>query len=330
MMMTRRQYVVGQLAAAAFREKRRSGKIENKVVICSPSNLGLRPEADGREPGTWEAPAVLLKEGLREAVGATRAEWLPRPRYRFDAEQGTRIRNGHSIRDYSMAIKTLVGASLAAGEFPIVVGGDCSILLGCLFGARTHGRIGLLHVDGHSDFFHPGNYDSVSRLGSVAGMDLALATGRGETLLTQWPHIEGSLVRDEDVAQIGERDALRSDYGQYYGDIRETRINRILVQDMLRDGISITAENVCEWTTSRRLSRCWLHIDLDVLAQSVMPAVDSPGEPGLDFDQLSAFVAGLLDGAPIIGMDVTIYDPAKDPDRNYARRIVACFANGMN
>jgi len=35
----------------------------------------------------------------------------------------------------------------------------------------------LVHVDGHDDFYHPGNYDSARRLGAVAGMDLALASG---------------------------------------------------------------------------------------------------------------------------------------------------------
>jgi arginase len=31
----------------------------------------------------------------------------------------------------------------------------------------------------------------------------------------------------------------------------------------------------------RGLTRAWLHIDLDVLDQSVMPPVDSPGTPEL-------------------------------------------------
>ena len=45
----------------------------------------------------------------------------------------------------------------------------CSILLGALAGARRHGPLSLVHVDGHSDFRHPGNYDSAAQLGAVAG-----------------------------------------------------------------------------------------------------------------------------------------------------------------
>lgn len=302
----------------------------NNVIICTPSNLGLRPETDEHEPGTWMAPSVLMAAGLQAGIGSVGVEWLARPNYRFDAESGTRIRNGHAIRDYSIDIGSLVAKHLVNGKRPVVVGGDCSILLGCLVGARTAGRVGLLHVDGHSDFFHPGNYDTHSRLGSAAGMDLALATGRGERLLTQWPGIDGPLVRDEDVTQMGERDALRPEYSQYYGDIRDTAMNRIIVQDMLRDGMSATAERVAKWALRREVSRFWLHLDVDVLAEAVMPAVDSPGEPGLDLEQLSQLIALLIGQLPIIGIDVTIYDPEKDPDYRYARAIVKCLGNALS
>jgi hypothetical protein len=34
-------------------------------------------------------------------------------------------------------------------------------LLGCLVGVRTLGQCGLAHVDGRSDFYHPGNYEQM-------------------------------------------------------------------------------------------------------------------------------------------------------------------------
>ena len=44
-------------------------------------------------------------------------------------------------------------------------------------GAEIEGRIGLVFIDGHSDFRHPGNAPYV---GAAAGEDLALVTGRGQ------------------------------------------------------------------------------------------------------------------------------------------------------
>jgi arginase len=63
------------------------------------------------------------------------------------------------------------------------------------------------------------------------------------------------------------------------------------------------------------LDRVWLYADLDVLDQVVMPAVDSPGSPGLDFAQLAELLSRLL--GRVIGLDVTIYDPELDPAGEY-------------
>ena len=137
-------------------------------VVAAPSNLGLRPPAPGREPGVWRAPGVLLSQGLGRRLNAARIVELPRPRYDFGAQPGTRIRNGTAIREHALRLADAVAAALAVSRFAVVAGGDCSILLGCLAGARRGGRCGLVHVNGHRDFFHPGNYDASSRLGSAA------------------------------------------------------------------------------------------------------------------------------------------------------------------
>jgi arginase len=61
----------------------------------------------------------------------------------------------------------------------------------------------------------------------------------------------------------------------------------------LKAGIEHTAQSVIEHLKERRLGRVWLHVDLDVLDQSVMPAVDAPGSPGLTFIQLRSLRARL-------------------------------------
>src|SRR3984893_3017535 len=114
-------------------------------------------------------------------------------------------------------------------------------------------------------------------------MDLALATGRGESLLTGWPEVEGPLSRDEDTIQIGERNALDANFS--YGDIGRTKITRLIVQDVLRSGVPAAAQMALKRMDTRGLDRAWMLVDLDVLDQNVIPAVDSPGRPGLDLDQ---------------------------------------------
>jgi len=326
--LTRRDFALGTtcLAGVACAE---ASKREISV-ISAPISLGLRPGAQGQEPGTWRAPEVLLAAGLAERINARQRISLARPKYEFDEQPGTRIRNGNSLRSFMIELAGNVQTELAAGRFPLVLGGDCSVMLGCLYGARRAGGRGLVHVDGHSDFFHSGNYDTKARLGSAAGMDLALATGRGEALLTQWPGIEGPLVADEDAVQAGERDALQPDYKDYYADVQDTAITRLIIQDIQRDGIPRTARRILKRLEERNLDRTWMHVDLDVLDEKVMNAVDSPGTPGFDFAQLSALLRALIGSGRVLGLDVCIYDPDLDPGHRFAKPVVECLARAVS
>lgn len=298
-------------------------------IIAAPSSLGLRPPAPDREPGAWRAPEVLLSHGLAERLGTERVTWLPHPAYDFDAQPGTRIRNGRSIRDYSLSLSDAVQASLEGSRFPLVLGGDCSVLLGCLVAARLGGRCGLIHVDGHSDFFHPNNYDTTARLGTVAGMDLALATGRGEPVLTHWPLIGIPLVDDADAIQLGDREAAEPDLPQPWSVVPDTTLVQLTIGQLLDLGIDAAATQVTERLGTRRLDRVWLHVDLDVLDQAILPAVDTPGSPGLDTVQLAGLIGALVRSRRVIGLDVTIYDPDRDEGNRHAPLIVECLAAGL-
>jgi arginase len=298
-------------------------------LILAPSNLGLRPTENGGQPGAWRAPQVLMDAGLADAVSTTDVLSLKRPAYELEAQFGTAIRNGLSIRAFSLELGEKVREVLQSGQFPLVIGGDCSILLGCLYGARLAGGRGLVHIDGHSDFFHPGNYNTASRPGSAAGMDLALASGRGELLLTHWPEIGRPLVEDADVVQVGEREAEAPDFNKFYGDIVHTDITRLNIQGVLAKGINSTVRQVLTRLESRALGRVWLHVDFDVLDQAVMPAVDSPGGPGLNYQQLGLLVGELCHSGRIVGADFTIYDPERDPHAEYSKPLVNCIARGI-
>lgn len=295
------------------------------TVIEAPTNLGLRPPKPGMEPGTWQAPQILREAGLHDALRPARIRSLPRPSYRFEREPGTNIRNGVAIRAYTSELAGAIGEALEAGSFPLVIGGDCSVLLAGLLASRRRGRIGLLHIDGHSDFFHPGNFDFSRRPGSVAGMDLALSIGLGEPLLTQWDDSINPLVDPRDVIQVGERERYDRDYA--FADAPEYGITTVDIQQLLRDGITVTWAKIEKSLTDRDLDRVWLHIDVDVLDQAVMPAVDSPGSPGLDYVQLTELTHLALDSGRVIGAEITIYDPDLDPDRRYARELVAMLGD---
>ncbi len=316
-------------AGAAAASPRASSTARSAIaLVLAPTNLGLRPE-NGRQPGTWGAPQALMDAGLADALRPVDIVRLERPRYGFDEQPGTRIRNGNTIRAFSLQLSAAIRAALGSSSFPVVVGGDCSILLGSLHGLRLTGGKGLVHVDGHSDFSHPGNYDSKVVLGAAAGMDLALATGRGEPVLTAWPEVGAPLADDADVIHIGERYAGDPAFMKYYGDVLDTQITMITVQRVHADGVAAAARQAVARLAARGLQRAWLHVDLDVLEQAVMPAVDSPGTPGLDYAQLASLIAALRVSGRIAGINFSIYDPERDPQRRYARELVGCIADSL-
>ena len=295
-------------------------------LIRAPFNLGLRPLRPGHEPGTWRAPQALMEAGLVEALTPAQVVDMERPAYSIEPQPDTKLRNGPAMRSFNLQLADIVADTIRGGAFPLIVGGDCTILLGALAGARRSGPLSLVHIDGHSDFRHPGNDDDKLPLSSAAGMDLAAATGRGEALLTEWPGVEGPLLRDDHVIQIGERENREADYA--WRDIEATDITLVDVfaaRELGAAGVIAKAEPVLA-----RGGRQWLHFDVDALDQTVMPAVDSPGSPGIDPDELVAILGDLVARPGCVGMNVTIFDPDLDPTGelavwlvNFLRRVFA-------
>jgi len=65
----------------------------------------------------------------------------------------------------------------------------------------------------------------------------------------------------------------------------------------------------------------WIHLDVDVLDDAVMPAVDSRQPDGLSYAELESLLSPVLDTGLVVGMNVTIYDPERDPDGGAGRAL---------
>jgi arginase len=93
----------------------------------------------------------LLAEGLGERLEARYAGRIEPPPYDYRRDQETMLLNPRGIAEYSVALADAVGRAIDVGEFPVVLGGDCSIVLGYLLALRRRGRYGLLFLDGVRD-----------------------------------------------------------------------------------------------------------------------------------------------------------------------------------
>jgi arginase len=284
-------------------------------LLSAPTNLGLRPPVATAAPGCAKAPEVLRAAGLYARIDAADAGLVACPRYVDDAVPG-QLRNQDAILDYSTRLADRVGALIESGRQPLVLGGDCSLLLGVGLALRRAGRYGLVHVDGHTDFRHPGNSANCA---SLAGEDLAAAVG------LHWPDVSllgGSRHFDPaDVVQVGCRDddaAL---------DEARALLGLVVPSSQLRtDGVA-AAGPILDVVGRAGLDGYWLHVDIDVLDDSVMPAVDSPSPGGLLPGELIVLLRALAPGA--VGAHVGIYDPDLDPSGSAAQVVVDCIVEGL-
>jgi arginase len=70
----------------------------------------------------------------------------------------------------------------------------------------------------------------------------------------------------------------------------------------------------------------WLHIDLDVLDESVFPAVSYPQPLGLDLNELVALVEPLAATPTLLGVSIADFNPDRDPGGTHARQVVEGLA----
>ncbi|CAN5696919.1 arginase family protein [soil metagenome] len=287
------------------------------AIIEAPSVLGLFPQ------GVEFLPRALLDAGLREVIGARHAGRVVSPPYDPVGDVASGMLNPAAIRDYSRSLADVVGAVMDAGDVPVVLGGDCSIVLGTLLALRRRGRYGLLFLDGHADFYDPASEPN----GEAASMDLALATGRGPEIVTE---LEGyrPLVRDEDVVHVGRRDA---DEANEAGSprIEDSAITVIDLLDVRRRGVGDVMFDALHRLVRDDLDGFWVHLDCDVLDDSVMPAVDYRLPGGLAWDELEALLAAVVDSGGVAGLEITILNPALDPDGSRVGALVGCLGRAF-
>jgi arginase len=291
------------------------------AIVEAPSALGHVPEHLGVE----RAPEVLLGAGLADGLAARRAGRIEAAGYSADRDSGTQVMNPQAIRDYSPLLADAVTAVLDEGEFPVVLGGDCSILLGTMLALRRRGRYGLLYIDGDADFYQP----EVNPLsGAASASDLAFATGYGPDVVTD---IESRrpLVRADDVVVFACRDAAD----------RERRGCQPLPAGLLaidRDRVRLLGAGAAAREAVRYLTRdggpedgFWIHLDADVLDETIMQAVDDPRPGGLAWDEVVSALSVAMRSGRAIGLQVAIYNPDIDTDGSNGRGLAATVREAL-
>lgn len=275
------------------------------VAIGAPFDSAATGEGEERAPG------AMRDAGLIEALGARDLGDVAEPLRPPERDARSGIIAFEALVEGSLAVERAVARAIGGGDRPLVLGGDCSLLIGAIAGARQAGlRPGLLFVDGHADYWD----GETSPTGEAADMELAIIHGHGPSVLASMA--PRPLADPARTAILGHRPHELDE------DVAAER--KRVPDEVLQLDTAAIREAGTEMAAALGIERAgehpWLHLDLDVLDAEALPAVSYPLAEGLDWDELEALLAPLL--APgVCGVSVADLNSELDSDGAYAKRV---------
>ncbi|ELY66878.1 arginase [Natrinema versiforme] len=278
-------------------------------IIGAPMDYGANRR------GVDMGPSAIRYAGLADGLERAAVEpiddgdlSMPRAEERDpDAGQPSRgtAKFLREVEDVCTRVGDRVAATLADGEFPLVLGGDHSVAIGSLGGSARAADLGAIWFDAHADLNTPETTPS----GNVHGMPLAAALGRGAFGETDWapaPRLQESSIAYVGLRSIDEREREL---------IRDSEMTAFTMSDIDQRGVSTVVEEALEIATDGT-DGVHVSLDLDWLDPKTAPGVGTPVRGGVTYREAHAALEALsrrdeADGV-LRSMDVVEVNPILD------------------
>lgn len=250
--------------------------------------------SDGTEGGVALAPAAI---GLGDVTVPIHGATPERGEYGIRSEAAL----ARMVADVAAEVRD----TWYADEVPIVIGGDCPVVLGALQALDG----GLVFIDGHEDAWPPLEEQS----GEAADSELGIALGLFDAPFPP------SLRADRTVV-LGPRDAE---------EIEGKGVHRIHDLVTFRDGawLATAGDDDITAVIEPAGDAWWLHVDLDVLSSDALAAVDYRQPGGIDWARLDHVTQLILARPGCRGASIVIYNP--DLDEGSAAPRIEEFARSV-
>jgi len=290
-----------------------------KIVrqVKSIALLGAPTSAAGLAGGQEGAPAALRAAGLADRLSSAGFQITDygdcAPRVYKPDDEHPRARNVGEVLAILEELRPKVEIAVKSGALLVILGGDDSVVLAAIAGARRYYRnVSLISMDRDAGL----NVPATTSSGCLDGMVISHVIGRGAPELVRfWG--EPPLVREPDVAVFG---IDRVDEPEQRSLVRSP-LHRYLAVDLKNRSLAATAQEALDTMHGSRHEFVLL-LDLDVIASEDFAATNFPGSGGLSLEDVRQALP-VFARQPTLGAFVVAgYNPARDTDAKAAKTIV--------
>ena len=208
------------------------------------------------------------------------------------------------IADLCRRLAVDVATTRAAGEFPLVIGGDHSVAIGTWSGvARTAGApIGLLWLDAHMDSHTP----ETSHSGAIHGMPLACLLGRGDKRLLGFG-LPGLQLSPQHTVVLGPR-SFEPEEAEFLARLGVRVIDEVEIDQR---GFKAAFDEALGIVSSAP-EGFGVTLDLDAFDPQLAPGVGSPEPDGLGVRDVIGGLRRLADLPGLLALEIVEYNPDRD------------------
>jgi len=232
------------------------------------------------------------------------------------------VRHLDEVVAWNRSVFDRVAAVLAAGQTPLVMGGDHCLAIGSISAVARHCRYSRRHLrvlwlDAHTDV----NTEAISPSGNVHGMPVSCLLGHGPKALVGWSG-EPAALAPEDIDFIGirsvdadEKEAIRR-LGLQVFDMRH--IDEHGMRNTMIEALHDIDENT------------HLHVsfDLDCLDPADAPGVGTGVRGGPTYREMQLCMEMIADTGRMASLDVVEINPALDV-RNRTAELAVEFIRSL-
>jgi arginase len=286
--------------------------------------LGAPSSAAALSAGHERAPAALREAGLILALEAAGFEVTDlgdaAPQLFQPDDEHPRARNLPAALAGLRDLRPRVEVAVKSGALPLVIGGDCMIVLATIAGARRYYRnVGLVYMDSDADLNEPASTQS----GCVDGMVISHAIGRGAAEMIRFWN-EPPLVREPEIALFG---VNRTDPAEdkFLG---RTPMRAYRAEDIAKLGAAAAAQQALDRMHGAG-HEFVLHFDVDVISSEEFRATNYPSVSALRLADAREALAVFARQPHLAVMTVCAYNPTLDADGSAAKLVIELIVEAL-